>query len=86
MHDAERYRHNAAECQLAAHAARQPHHSKLNFSIGALWLALARQDEVINDLLASWGSAESTKNNDLVLSPPTPPALLPQRHQFPIAA
>jgi hypothetical protein len=69
MHDAQRYRHNAAECLLAAHAARQPHYSKLNFSMGALWLTLARQSEVINDLRASWDSAEPTKINGLLLSP-----------------
>jgi hypothetical protein len=41
MHDSQRYRSNASECLLASYEASQPCYGKLNFSMAALWLALA---------------------------------------------
>jgi hypothetical protein len=55
MHDSRRYRdNNAAECLLAAQEACQPYYRKLHLSMAASWLSLARHDEAINNLLASW--------------------------------
>jgi hypothetical protein len=58
MHDSRRYRYNAAECLLAAQEACEPYYRKLLFSIATSWLALARQEETMDDLLASYGTAE----------------------------
>jgi hypothetical protein len=83
MCDSRRYRSNAAECLLASYEARQPCYGKLNFSVTALWLALAGHDEAIDNLLASWDMAEPVKTDGFVLlSPPMPPAFL-QHLQFP---
>jgi hypothetical protein len=73
MRDAQRYRHNAVECLLATYDARQPCYGKLNLSIATLWLAFARQDDAMDNLLASWDMAEPIKTDGLVLSPPMPP-------------
>ena len=69
MHDSQRYRSNALECLSAAHEG-PPSYSKLNFSLATSWLALAEQDEEVDNLLASWGMAEPA--DGLVLSPPVP--------------
>jgi hypothetical protein len=58
MHDSQRYRDNAAECLLAARDSCQWDYRKLNFSMAALWLALAGQDEAVDNLRASWGRAD----------------------------
>jgi hypothetical protein len=63
MHDARRYRVNAAECVLAAQEARLPYYRKLRLSMAASWLSLARQDE--DNLLASWEEAEPEKVDGL---------------------
>ena len=74
MHDSQRYRSNASECLLASYEASQPCYGRLNFSMAALWLALAGQDEAIDNLLASWNIAEPVKTGGFVLlSPPMPP-------------
>ena len=62
MCDSRRYRSNASECLLASYEARQPCYGKLNFSMAALWLALAGQDEAIDNLLASWDMARARQN------------------------
>ena len=67
MRDSQRYRNNAAECLLAAYEARQPCYGKLNFSMAALWLAFARQDDAMDNLLASWDMAEPIKTDGFVL-------------------
>ena len=61
MRDSQRSRSNASECLLASYEARQPCYGKLNFSMAALWLTLAGQDEAIDNLVASWNSAEPVK-------------------------
>jgi hypothetical protein len=70
MHDSRRYRSNASECLLASYEARQPCYGKLNFSMAALWLALAGQDEAIDNLFASWDIAEPVKTDGFVLLSP----------------
>jgi hypothetical protein len=65
MHDSERYRYNAAECLLAAHEERQSCYRKLRLSMAASWLSLARQDEAMDDLLASWDTAAPVKTDGL---------------------
>ena len=50
MHDARRYRDNAAGCLLAAQQARQPYCRKLRLSMAASWLSLAHRDEAIDNL------------------------------------
>ena len=45
MHGSQHYRSNASECLLASYEASQPCYGRLNFSMAALWLALAGQDE-----------------------------------------
>jgi hypothetical protein len=46
MNDAQRYRRNAAQCLAAA----EPRDRRLAFTIAAYWLALARQQKVVDDL------------------------------------
>ena len=61
MHDSRRYRDSAAECLLSAQAACQPYYRKLLLSIAFSWLSLARHDEVIDNLFASWDIAPPVK-------------------------
>jgi hypothetical protein len=58
MHDSGRYRDSAAECLLAAQEASQLYYRKLFLSMAASWLSLAHQDEVIENLFASWDTDE----------------------------
>jgi hypothetical protein len=60
VHDARRYRYNAAECLLASQDACQPHNRKLRLSMAVSWLSLARQDEAMDDLLASTAEASTS--------------------------
>ena len=59
MHDSRRYRDSAAECLLAAQEACQPCYRKLRLSMAVSWLSLARQDEAMDDLLASRDMSET---------------------------
>jgi hypothetical protein len=62
MHDATAItRRSAAGCLVAAYDPRQPDYHKLNFSMAALWLALAAADEAVGNLVASWDIASPTK-------------------------
>ncbi len=61
MRDSQRSRSNASECLLASYEAPQSCYGKLNFSMAALWLTLAGQDEAIDNLVASWNIAEPLK-------------------------
>ena len=67
MHDSRRYRAIAAEYLLAAQEACQPYYCKLNLSMAmaASWLSLARHDEAIDNLLASWDMAAPVKTDGL---------------------
>ena len=63
MHDARRYRDNAAECLLAAQDAREPCHRQIRLSMATAWLSLARRDEAMDNFLASWDTVESLMEN-----------------------
>ena len=66
MHDSRRYRDSAAECLLAAQeASHQSHCRKLHLSMADAWLSLARRDEAMDNLLASWDTAEPVKTDGL---------------------
>jgi hypothetical protein len=65
MNDSRRYRSNAADCLLAAKDAQRPGDRQLRLSMANSWLSLARQDEAMDNLLASWDTAEPVKT-DLV--------------------
>jgi hypothetical protein len=58
MHDSPRYRDMAATRLRAAQEAYQPHYRELQLSMALSWLSLARQDEAIDHLLASWDTGE----------------------------
>jgi hypothetical protein len=58
MHDARRYRYNAAECLLAAQDESAPYCRKIRLSMATSWLSLARRDEAMDNLLASRDTAE----------------------------
>jgi hypothetical protein len=73
MHDSRSYRDNAAHCLLAAQEACQPHFRKLRLSMAISWLSLARQDEAMDNLLASHDTAQP---DALVGSNPTAPAFV----------
>jgi hypothetical protein len=62
MHDARRYRVNAANCLLAAREC-EPRYRALYLSMALSWLSLARQDEVMANVLASCDT-EVLKLND----------------------
>ena len=68
MHDLHRYRDSAAECLLAADEACQPYYRKLHLSMTTSWLSLARHDEAIDNLLASWDMDEAIKTDGLVVA------------------
>jgi hypothetical protein len=59
MHESQRYRDNAADCLLAARAAREPHYKSLNLSMAQAWLSLATEDAAVGDLLAKWEGEEN---------------------------
>jgi hypothetical protein len=65
MHDSRRYRDRATECLLAAQEACEPYYRKLELSMAVSWLALARQDEAMDNLLAGWDRAEPVKSAEL---------------------
>jgi hypothetical protein len=58
MNDARRYRVNAAECLSAAETCG-PTYRRLTLGIATSWLALARQAEAEDELVASWGKASA---------------------------
>jgi hypothetical protein len=55
MNDAQRYRRNAAQCLSAAEQRETPDRRRLAFTIAAYWLALAlaRQQKILDELLAN---------------------------------
>ena len=63
MHDARRYRDNAAGCLLAAQQARQPYCRKLRLSMAASWLSLAHRDEAIDNLRVTSDPAGPVKTD-----------------------
>ena len=71
MHDSRRYRDNAAESLLAAQEACELHCRKLHLSMADAWLSLARRDEAMDNLLASWDMVQKQTGLGLVPGPPT---------------
>ncbi len=65
MPDSRRCRDRATECLLAAQEACEPYYRKLELSMAVSWLALARQDEAMDNLLAGWDTAEPVKSAEL---------------------
>jgi hypothetical protein len=65
VHDSRRYRDSAAECLLAAQEACEVHCRRLHLSMADSWLSLARRDEAMDNLLASWDTAEPVKTDGL---------------------
>jgi hypothetical protein len=58
MNDARRFRMNAAECLLAAKTCEPPYRS-LIVAVATSWHALARQDEAMDELVATWSSVDA---------------------------
>jgi hypothetical protein len=58
MNDARRYRLNAAEC-LSASETCGPRYRGLTLDIATSWLALARQAEAEDELVAGWDKANA---------------------------
>jgi hypothetical protein len=58
MNDVHRYRMNAAECLSAAERCG-PAYRNLTVSIAETWLALARHQEAMDELLATWGTVQA---------------------------
>jgi hypothetical protein len=67
MRDSQRCRYNAAECLLAAKSC-QGDYAGLLVSIAAFWQALARHDEAVEKLLASWEAALPARQTGQVLA------------------
>jgi hypothetical protein len=66
MPDAQRYRVNAAECLSAAERCG-PAYRDVTVSIAETWLALARHQDAMDELLATWSDAQSfpwRRNNE----------------------
>lgn len=61
MFAAETYRNNALQCLSAAAATRDPYYYKVQLSMAATWILLARQDETTAAMLADWGAVEGVK-------------------------
>ena len=59
MHS-QNYRDKAMECLLAAHDCSRCFR-EVHLSLAGIWLALARHDEAMNKLLASWDMAKPVK-------------------------
>jgi hypothetical protein len=58
MNDARRYRLNAAECLSAAKTCEPPYRA-LTLDMATSWLALARQTEAEDELIAIWNKADA---------------------------
>jgi hypothetical protein len=68
MQDAGRYRSNAAECVLAAQKTSNFRYRKLNLTLAATWLTLARQGEAMDDLAAIWDGEDEPVKADRVVA------------------
>jgi hypothetical protein len=62
VNDARRYRLNAAECLSAAERC-QLSYRRLAFTIAAYWLALARQQKAVDELLANCSTLPSASSD-----------------------
>jgi hypothetical protein len=71
MDDAQRYRINAADCLSAAERCG-PAYCDLTVSIAETWLALARRQDAMDQLLTIWSKAQAAT--------PAAPVRLPFRY------
>jgi hypothetical protein len=74
MNDAQRYLVNAAECLSAAKRCG-PAYRDLTVSIAETWLALARHQEAVDELLAIWSNTEAVRIPAPIRLPPAVRAL-----------
>jgi hypothetical protein len=58
------YRDKAVECLLAAQGCSR-YYREIHLSLAAIWLSLARQDEAMDNLLASRNAAKPVKTDRL---------------------
>ena len=65
MNNSQRYRYMAAQCLAAARETCPPRYRKPRLSMAVSWLSLARQDEAIDNLLASLATAKPVKTDGL---------------------
>jgi hypothetical protein len=65
MNDARRFRMNAAECLLAAKTCEPPYRG-LIVAVATSWYALARQDEAMDELIATWSKAAPAHETGVV--------------------
>jgi hypothetical protein len=63
MYNAQRCRAIAVDCLLADPCESSDR--ELNLSVAALWLSLAREDKMTDNLLANWEAAESVVTGGL---------------------
>jgi hypothetical protein len=68
MFTSQTYRDNAAQCLSAAAATRDPYYHKLQLSIAATWILLARQGETTATMLAGWRAVEPVTTEVLAAS------------------
>jgi hypothetical protein len=85
MNDARRYRVNAAECLSAAETCG-PLYRGLTLDMVTSWLALARQAEAEDELVASWGKANAAAFTALPSLTPPPPVSIPSARGRVVAA
>ena len=62
MHEAQRYRYNAAECLRASQQARDDFHRKVRRSMAVSWLSLARGEEAATTPTVSRAAASFGAN------------------------
>jgi hypothetical protein len=95
MHDSQRYRENAADCLLAARAAREPHYKSLNLLMAKAWLSLASQDDAMDGLLVMWKAEDSADKTTIAfverliglqMKPPAPSVASRWREDEPASA
>jgi hypothetical protein len=59
MDEGPRYRAHANGCLMAAIKAKQSYYRDLNLRIAGAWMALARHEDAIAELMASWDEGET---------------------------
>jgi hypothetical protein len=62
MNDGQRCRKSAAECLSAAEKRESPYRS-LAFAMAAYWLSLARQQELVDNLLGHCEAPQTVHSN-----------------------
>jgi hypothetical protein len=68
MHASQHCRDTAVDCLLAARDC-PPYYRELHLCLAAIWLSLAHQESVLEDLLASRDTAKPVKTDGLCAHP-----------------